>query len=500
MGLHGFNTRSVRTRAALAGLLVALLLASGLKAGDYDPDVDLWPFLYVGKDPDKQERIVQVLYPFVDSRSSPKRDDFYLHPLYNSRLIRERDLKYFEYVWPFGLGRRQPALTRWSFFPLYLRDVSRNYDGVVTQTRFFLLPFILYKSSPGQPLSFALWPLWGNLYHWYWRRHVTFVLWPFYVRQEGKRAVTHSVPWPFIEVIRWKEGSTGFKFWPFYARNRSPDGKLDKGFVLWPFYSWLEATNRDGMQTDRWMFWPFYGQIRDTNGGENAVLWPFFIHRWDRSEYREEERWEYPWPFLGHRKGIGKLPVAGRRFWPIYTWQRQGDRFYADALWPILWYFSESPKDPQKYGKGYCMVLPFYQNSWERSRGKATSWVQVWPFYQRKKRFDGSVDVQVLSPWPDQQMMGGWTRNWQPFFRVYHGEWPAEGGFRTWILGRIFRLDRTPAESYFELRPFIKTYSRERTRMKPPASRWSILMGLIGREEEGGRAWVRFLWFFRARL
>ena len=500
MRRYGPKTRPGRPRGSLAIALVVALLASCAVAGDYNPDVDLWPFLYVGKDPDKKERIVEVLGPFVSGHSSPERADLYLRPLYNSRLRRSGDVTLFEYVWPFGMGRRQPALTRWSLFPLFLRDVSRNYHDKVIQTRFFLLPFILYKSSPGKPLSFALWPFWGDLYHWYWRKHVTFVCWPFYVCQEGKHAVTYSVPWPFIDIVRWKAGGVGFKFWPFYAKNRRPDGRLDKGFVLWPFYSWLDATNKDGIETHRWMLWPFYGRIRDTSGGEDAVLWPFFIHRWDHSRYRQEDRWEYPWPFLGHRTGTGNIPVSGRSFWPICTWQRHGERRYATVAWPFVWYFSMNRKTPEKYGKGYFMFLPFYQNSWARKGGKSTSWLQVWPFVQRKKRLDGSLDVQVLSLWPDQQMLSGWMRNWQPFFRIYHGQWPAEGGYRTWVLGRMFRLDRTPAESYFELRPFVKVYSRERTRMKPPASRWSILLGLLGREEEGGRAWVRFLWAFRAPL
>ena len=501
MRLRGLNKPLIGRVGPWAALLVALVgVCGGACAGDFDPDVDLWPFVYVGKDPDKDERIVEVLGPFFEQRTSPKSKAMLIRPFYSYRINRKLKRLEADVLWPIGMGLNRPDRRNWSFSLVFWYNADMDDSGKTKGKFFYLLPFFMYKyEGENKPLTLAFWPFYGNLYNWYGRDRVRFVCWPFYVRQENKEAVNHSCPWPILDVIRWKDGGKGLKIWPFWGRNLRP-ARLDKGFVMWPFYTYLYARNKDGYETRRWMFWPFYGWIRDHKGRAETWVWPFFDHRLDRSAAYQEESWTYPWPFLGHRKATGKTPVSGRRFWPIVTWQRHGSSKYVNVLWPLIWYYSKEPKDAKEERDAYFLVLPFYQRMWETRAGKSSDCFQIWPVYQLGRFKDGSADAQVLALWPVRLMAGGWSRNWAPFFRVYHGQWHAEGGYKHNVLGRLLRIEATRTERFFELKPIVKVYERERSGNKVSASRWRVLLGLIGREREGEKVWLRFLWFFKARI
>ncbi len=500
--------RHVAKGGALLAAALALLAALPALAADTKPDFDLWPFVYVARDPEKGERVVEVLGPLFEVRNSDTDKSLFVRPFYNRITDKLKPETQEEMPWPFGFSRLSPLYDAIWFFPLVQYDAEKTAAGEKEKARFFLLPFIWYRYKGEDKTSDRMfWPFWGLFHNWYDRDTVRVVAWPFYIYQASDEAESWDTPWPFIGTVKWRNGGRGFKFWPFYGRNVS-EGRMDKRFVLWPFYNYVWAKNRDGLEFKEYMFWPFYGEIIEPMGYEEAWVWPFFRHRIDRTPSYGDfsggvepyEVWHYPWPFLARYKGVNGSDVRGYRFWPIYSWAHWGPREITEILWPIIWRFKVTPKEsPLHYKMDGLWVVPFYYHQTESENGKSNSAFQIWPFYRNLKNDDGSEEWETLSLWPGKRKWG-WERNWAPWFRLYYAQRTPDGRATHRLLGRFLRVDSAPGESFFELKPIIRIDRRSDESPRGASTEWSFLSGLLGREQDDGKDKLRFLWLFKVSL
>jgi hypothetical protein len=68
-------------------------------------------------------------------------------------------------------------------------------------------------------------------------------------------------------------------------------------------------------------------------------------------------------------------------------------------------------------------------------------------------------------------------------------------GKRSWrVFRRLIRVDKGPEDRYIEVTPLFRFSSRGGEK---PESGWSVLKGLVGREDRAGRKSWRFLYFLR---
>src|SRR5688572_25126436 len=173
---------------------------------------------------------------------------------------------------------------RWSVF-----ELIRRWDRRATATaptsifdqrgEFEVFPFWFSRQSGDPELSYrALFPIYGTVKNKLGFERLSWTLFPFYVENEKRGAVTTSTPWPFIRVTRG--AAQGWGVWPLFNYVERPGVSRHETY-LWPlgFNATRYPTPDDppGTPPRRDIgALPFYA--RNTGPGyiNEDFLWPFF--------------------------------------------------------------------------------------------------------------------------------------------------------------------------------------------------------------------------------
>lgn len=472
-------------RAAIPAviLLAAFLLLPGCAGPhtQYTPQVDLWPLWRYWSADDGSASGWEALGPILEGNRDAKSTSFYFRPFYNKRNDIESNVIESDCIWPFGFGTERPDMDRTVVFPLYDRTHDTYSDGT-EQTRTIFLPFYYHRTGRDKPTDLVIFPF-GGVWHDFMKRDkIVLILWPIYVYQESKEAESWSILFPFFGWVRWRDGGTGWKFWPLFGINRKADGKLKKLFILWPIYSYQYREDEKGV-TRRWGFWPPYARTDEPNGWGWDIIWPFFSHYVDHAFGQDD--WWYPWPFFGHRSGP---QVKGWTAWPIYS----VERWPVYTRWRFLWPFGWAHR--KHFGGGdketVVRLVPLFFKEAETRKAVDTGAWQLWPLMKYRNENDG-LHFETLSLWP-MRNYGPWERNFAPFFRLFeYRRTPDE--VSSWrLLWRLARVDYGPQLRYVELQPVFRV---ARNGPEEAPLDWDVLKGLVGsRGTPGGRQW-RFLYF-----
>lgn len=494
-------------------IFALLAVSAAASATEYDPVFDLWPLFRYDAGPRPPYRRVEALGPIIEWRSTPAEADFYLRPLANWRDDRPSRVAESEWPWPFVFGTGRADLSRQVVFPLFLRDRETFSDGAV-RNRFVLLPLFLYQGGRG-PTSVMFFPLFGVFHEMFARVKVVFVLWPLYVYQREKDVSGWSVLHPIFGYKRWDDGGIGFKMWPLFGFDNRPE-KQSNLFVLWPVFTKQHMRKPQG-EIRRLYVFPFYGQIEEPGGHERAALWPFFRHRVETYEGRDD--WWYPWPVLGRHLGEKSY---GWTFWPLFAVRDLPTERQVRFLWPLGWY--RNLHDDRGQASSFRFIPLFFREREERSSlapdapeaPAVTGAWQVWPLI--KVRYgahagiaaEDGADVPYTSPlapsagrWTAAEApsllpvrwFGPWERNIAPFLRVF--SYDRRDDVASWrVLWRLIRLDYGERVNYFELAPVFTAHS-ETDAQGAETFQWKVLRGLIGyRRTESGRE-AQLLYFLR---
>jgi hypothetical protein len=246
------------------------------------------------------------------------------------------------------------------------------------------LPGIFVRSNDRRGTDFLWLPFYGDIEDFLTYERLSFVLFPFWARTERQGRTTQSVLFPFLAWTRGG-GSSGFRIWPFYGRIRLAD-RYDRFFVLWPLYH--HARNHLGGGAEEpehtWLLFPLVGHTTRGTYRATTVLWPFFGYARDaRSDF-----WalDAPWFLVRIQRGPGE--VERTRFWPLWSHVRTDSGLEAwNWLWPLGHLRQETYPDSRRTSSWF---IPFWQR-WQRtqlSTGERSSWLKVWPLYQRETRED----------------------------------------------------------------------------------------------------------------
>jgi hypothetical protein len=421
---HHSALRFDRTRAAVlwgAAALAVCLCVVPVQGQDEDTAAvqEAWrpPLKYT-------EKHFEALYPIAEYHDTTNASLLALRPIYSRRADKFNDVVEWDLFWPFVFGTGRPDLRRLVIFPLFVKDTLTT-PGVGEVSRTVLLPFYYRKSTERkgvkEPGTFFIFPFGGVIRDFLGRDKISVVLWPLYVKQESATATSWSVLHPIFTYVRWKEGGRGYKFWPVYGINRNP-GKMRSEFILWPFYVNQQGCNELG-EFKRWWFWPFYGKIEEPGGWEWSVVWPFISGRYEKAA--DETSYWYPWPFLGHRKGPNR---EGRTFWPIYKSTRGPTRRDVNFLWPFGWYRREWPENADNVSFR-ILPLMFYQREKRYvggaspgHRGRRLAGLAAGAAAVARRRFERRGDA-VRVPVAELRALGAEFRAALPAVRV-----PARGG------------------------------------------------------------------------
>jgi hypothetical protein len=391
---------------------------------------------------------------------------------------------------------------KWSVFEL-IRRTDRRADAAPPKSvyeqngEFEIFPFWFSRQTGDGELNYrALFPIYGTIKNKLGFERLSWTLFPLYVQNEKRGAVTTSTPWPFIRVTRGAAHGGGI--WPLYNHVIRP-GVSDQAYYLWPLgfnstrYPSADAPAGTPPRRDFGVL-PFY--TRSTGPGyiNEDFLWPFFGYTDRTLPVRYSER-RYLWPFL--MQGRGDVHYVNR--WaPFYTHsinKGYDKRWFA---WPVLRYAEW--QDEAVARKRTQLLYFLYWHEQQRVAGHpqspAADLTHVWPLYSNWENGTGRRQWQFFSPldvfFPGNEKI---RHAWSPLFAIARYERQAPGEARTSLLWNFVTWEKHAAaeRSEFHVGPlFGMTRQADEKRI-------TVGNGLLSWRRSAERGWRMSWWEFGSR-
>ena len=229
---------------------------------------------------------------------------------------------------------------RWSLLELiraWDRRPSAGAPSSVFDQRgeFEVFPFWFSRQSGDPELSYrALFPIYGTVKNKLGFERLSWTLFPLYVENEKRGAVTTSTPWPVIRVTRG--AAHGWGVWPLFHYIDRPGVSRHETY-LWPLgYNVTRHPTPDdppGTQPRRDIgALPFFARSTGPGYINEDFLWPFFGYTERTSPMRYSER-RFFWPFLVQGRGEDHFV---NRFGPFYTHSIKKGYDKRWFMWPLV--------------------------------------------------------------------------------------------------------------------------------------------------------------------
>jgi hypothetical protein len=364
-----------------------------------------------------------------------------------------------------------------------------------TQEKFDVWPFWFSRTSGDPEMQYrALFPIHGTVRGRLGFERLSWTLFPFYVENERRGAVTTSTPWPFVRVTRG--AATGFALWPLYSTIERP-GVSRERYWLWPFaYDQVRQPSPDDPAgtpaTRRFGMLPFYAQASGPGYFGEDFAWPFFGHteRTAPERYRET-RWF--WPLLVQGRGDDRYV---NRWAPLYTHSIVKGYDKTWFVWPLL---RSANWSDENIAHSRTQLLWFLywshgQRSLANPRAAPAALTHFWPLFSSWDNGAGRRQFQFPSPlavfFPDSERM---QQAWAPLFALYRFDQRAPGETRVSLLwdGITWEKRESEARTEFHLGPLFSVAAHG------AAKRIAVGNGLFGfKREAGAPGWRAFLFDF----
>ena len=454
--------------------------------GDFDPEVNLWPFIYYDKDETAGSKELDIFYPFFTWQWSPKSDEIFFRPFYNRKELPKEGFVRSEFLWPLGFSTQKGQRRYAQFFPFYF--FTKDTAGERAEHNRTVFPFFFSKGAEKQKKDLAIFPFYGTFHNRFGKDNISFILWPLYTRvTEGGRE-TFNFLWPIFAYTRVSDGF-GYKVWPI-SGHLEKRGRYEKGFLFWPFYTYMNA-NVKGAGTYRgWASAPFYVNERTPFSDSQAVIWPLFSrvdNRRDRSK-----KWTYPWPIATKISGEKRQK---NMFLPLWNYDRTEISETSSIVYPINWQRTDRYEHYIVSTKRFVPVYWSRNESWPEEDKKARL-LQGWPLFKHHEEKDGSVELETLSLYPLLDDTS-WNRNWGPFFSLYHSDKGAEEvTSSSSFFWKLARFEERPGIYFAEVKPFFSYYKGDDDR----TVRFSMLFHLIKYEQKDAIRSAKLLYLFSVPL
>ena len=436
------------------------------------------PFLFRTTTPGAEGATSEGFRPFwvrVERTDAVASDRYVLYPLFRySTNESNYQWSLFELVRRWGRHKGEPAPTS---------DFERRQE-------FEVFPFWFSREAGDPALSYqAFFPFYGTVKNKLGFERLSWTVFPFYVENERKGAITTSTPWPFIRVTRG--AAQGWGFWPFYEHVERP-GVSRSTTYLWPLgYDITREPAADappGTEPRRDIAaLPFYVRSSGPGFRSKVFAWPFFGYT-DRTEPKPYHERRYFWPFFVQGRGDG---LYINRWAPFYTHSIRKGYDKQWVAWPLLRYAEWADENVERRRTQLLYFL--YWNEEQRRAGarnsQPASLTHLWPLFSHWDNGAGRVQWQALSPldvfFPGNRAV---RLTWSPLFALARHEQTAPGQKRTSLLWNAITWESSQVEEHseFHLGPLFGISRRSGER------RVTFGRGLFGLHRSGSGSWRPF--------
>lgn len=401
---------------------------------------------------------------------------------------RDPDLEFteFDFVYPVLTYDRYGDQYRWQLFQL-LSFAGGPSQVETNRNRFTLYPIYFQQRSSDPSENYtAFVPFYGHLKNRLMRHEIFFVMFPLYSKTRKFDVITRNYLYPVFHV-REGLGLNGWQVWPLvghehkdatWRTNRFGDEELvaghDKTFALWPIY----FNQTTGMGTTnfgrQYGVLPAFSILRSPARDSTTVLWPFFSRIDDREKQYKE--WDAPWPLIVFADGEGK---STRRVFPFFS-QASNSNLQSDfILWPIYKFnrVHSSAAERRRTRIAFFLYSDIREQNLET--GKSRRRLEMWPFFTRKRDWNGNTRLQVLALLepiiPGTHKL---ERDYSPIWSLWRAERNAATGATSQsLLWNLYRRDTTPGSK--NVSAFFGLYQ---SRSTPEGSRKKVLFIPFGKK------------------
>jgi hypothetical protein len=406
---------------------------------------------------------------------------------------------------------------KWSFFEL-VRSWDRRADAGAPSSafdqrgEFEIFPLWFSRQSGDPELSYrALFPVYGTIKNKLGFERLSWFLFPLYVENEKRGAVTSYAPWPIVRVT--KGAAHGWGVWPLFSYVERP-GVSRQETYLWPLgfnaTRYPSPDDPPGTPPRRDIgVLPFYARSTGPNYINEDYLWPFFGY----TDFIKKQSGG----FLGLEKSEKEVRYHETRyFWPLFVQGRGDERFvnrwapfYTHSItrgydkhwyvWPLV---RQAQWNDGAIEHTRTQLLYFlYWNERQRAAGRTNSpsadLMHVWPLFSHWDNGAGRSQWQLLSPLDVFFSSNDKVRNvWTPLFAIARHERRAPGDSRTSLLWNAVTWEQRAADesSEFHVGPLLSVARHA------DAKRVTIGNGLVGFHRAGADSgWKMFWWDFASR-
>lgn len=405
----------------------------------------LWPLLDLRQDADTDQWSLQLLGPLVFWQPTPDSTLTGVRPLWVQETWTETERSELDLLYPLASWRRDEAADRWSMLNLFTGRAAP--DGSERTT---LFPIYFSSRDEEGERHHALFPLGGTIANSLGRDRIRFALFPLYSQTEKDGTRATNILWPFFAWIDSVEGhdETGFKLWPLYGQSERA-GVYRRKMVLWPFY--IRADERLNSDHPRHLVasFPFYYDDRTPEREMRAWCWPFFIEK--RDIVRGTQDVWAPWPLV---RVLDGPEHHGHRFLPFYsdeTWPGNRKRW---TLWPI--YKREERWDDSRYRTRDRVLFFLYSHLQETVGEETVKERDaLWPLYtwERVGERERFFTLSLLEPFfPENRSV---DRSLGPLYRLLSWESDPQRGERLSLLWHLAWIESRQADRAMELFPLV---------------------------------------------
>lgn len=495
------STNALRFTALLG--LAAAGIAVRAQPADYE--TNHWPISVRQHQTPQHPETWTGAGPFLFRRPAPEAEGSTasgFRPFWVQVKDAEGDLRAGYFLYPLFSYAADKDLYRWSLFELVRRwgrraGAEAPNSPLEQRSEFEVFPFWFSRESGNPEMSYrALFPIHGTVKNKLTFERLSWTLFPLYVENERRGAVTTYTPWPFLRMTRG--AAQGWGVWPLYAFAERPGVSRHESY-LWPLgfnsvrHPWPDDPPGTPPRRDVG-FLPFY--VRNTGPGyiNEDFLWPFFGYTDRTQPVRYSER-RYLWPLF--LQGRGDKHYVNR--WaPFYTHSITSGYDKQWFLWPLLRHAGWTD-DGIEHRRTQLLYF-FFWNEEQRRAGRPgtppASLTHLWPLLSHWDNGAGRRQWQLFSPleifFPGNEKV---RLAWTPFFAIARHDRRAPGDHRTSLLWNAVTWERRATEerSEFHLGPVLGI-----TR-QGGEKRVAIGKGLFGFRRSAEKGWRMFWLDFPAK-
>jgi hypothetical protein len=391
------------------------------------------------------------------------------------------------FLYPVFFARSDETGRAWSILNLINRRAPAAGPATEGTARGFdVWPFYFSRDTGAPETSYrALFPIAGEVRHRFYRERVSWLLFPLYLRTEGRGVVARSYAWPFVRTASGG-GVERFALWPLLGwRNQA--GVSRENYYLWPFI-YHKTTGLDTpAPVESGAVLPFYAYERSTEVQAETFAWPFFGYVDRTAPYRYSEV-RYFWPLFVQGAGDDR---QRSRWAPFYTHSVIKGYDKQWVLWPL---YRRDQWDEAGLTRTQSRVLYFLYRSETQRRtaqpdGPAAIKDHLWPLYSRWDNGAGRRQFQLLSPFgsifPNNDDI---KESWGPLLALYRRDVQGPRETRSSFLFDLVTHRRSGDETEFHLGPLYGAVH------SPAGDQVEIGRGLLTLQRDAGGPW-RVIWF-----